>query len=405
MAAHDTTIGLGSDKATLNATLHSLADGVLVCDMEGQFILFNQEAERIVGYGAREGSPEEMAASYGVFGEDGTTPVAGEDLPLFRALRGETTRGLVMRIRNDMTGPAGVLIDTNSAPVIDATGRQIGAVVVMRDITEARALQVEHAQSQKLESIGRLASGIAHEINTPTQYVADNLNFLKESFADLISALKPGRDRLSDEVQFLIDELPDAIEQSIEGASRIATIVRAMKEFSHPGSSTPELVDLNRAIESTVTVASNQWKYIAELDLQLSVDLPPVPCVVSEFNQVLLNMIVNACHAIEDAQAEGGEKGRITIRTSCQPNKVVHVEVSDTGVGMAEEVRQKLFEPFFTTKEVGRGTGQGLAIARSVIVEKHHGRIEVDSTPGEGTTFHIYLPTERVKDAMEGNGL
>jgi signal transduction histidine kinase len=273
-------------------------------------------------------------------------------------------------------------------------------------------LEVQLRQAQKLESIGHLAAGIAHEINTPTQFVGDNVRFLSTAFADLgrvlaqyqclLAAAKTGVcpttlietcetvNREAD-LEYLLAEIPKALEQSTDGIDRVATIVRAMKEFAHPGSKEMVAVNLNKAIESTVIVARNEWKYVADLQTHLDPSLPLVPCLVGEFNQVVLNMIINATHAIAGASKGTGEKGTITISTS-HVGDFVEVRIADTGTGIPESIRHKIFDPFFTTKAVGQGTGQGLAIARSVIITKHGGTIAVDSAVGKGTAFLIRLP-------------
>ncbi|MDL1888968.1 PAS domain S-box protein [Nitrospirales bacterium NOB] len=285
-------------------------------------------------------------------------------------------------------------------------------VLVGEDITDRLLLEHDLVQAQKLESIGHLAAGIAHEINTPIQFVGDNVRFLSESFIDilrvlgqyrqLLAAAKRGAcspdlmhacDAANDaaDLEYLIEEIPQAIAQSAEGIDRVAKIVRAMKEFAYPGSEEKALVNLNDAIDSTVTVARNEWKYVANVHTEFDQSLPPVPCLVGEFNQVVLNMIVNASHAIADAVKGTGEKGMITIRTD-HVGDFIEVRIADTGTGIPESIRHKIFDPFFTTKEVGKGTGQGLAIARSVVVDKHGGAITVDSEVGKGTTFLIRLP-------------
>jgi signal transduction histidine kinase len=296
------------------------------------------------------------------------------------------------------------------SPVCEDLG--IGYVIMGEDVTNRLILEDELVQAQKLESIGHLAAGIAHEINTPTQFVGDNVRFLSDSFSDmgrlieqyqrLLAAAKTGvcpealietceaANRGAD-VEYLLAEIPKAIDQTVEGIDRVATIVRAMKEFSHPGNTEKTAVDLNRAIESTVTVARNEWKYVADLHTNLDPSLPPVPCLVGEFNQVVLNMIVNATHAIADSVKGTGGKGTITICTS-HVGDFAEIRVTDTGMGIPESIRHRIFDPFFTTKEVGRGTGQGLSIARSVVVDKHGGTIAVNSEVGKGTTFLIRLP-------------
>jgi signal transduction histidine kinase len=277
-------------------------------------------------------------------------------------------------------------------------------------------LEQSHAQllrSQKLESIGQLAAGIAHEINTPIQFVSDNTRFLQDAFEELQQVLDAARAAVQHppategaekataalasalkkaDLDYLREEIPKSIGQSLDGVNRVSTIVRAMKEFSHPGVEDPTPIDLNRAVRSTTTVCRNEWKYVAELDLRLDPALPPVPCLPGEINQVLLNMVVNAAHAIADKPGRGEEeRGRIVISTRARSD-AVEIRIEDTGTGIPEEIRDRIFDPFFTTKKVGRGTGQGLAIAHDVVTQKHGGTITVDSEVGVGTTFVIRLP-------------
>jgi len=266
--------------------------------------------------------------------------------------------------------------------------------------------------SEKLASVGQLAAGIAHEINTPIQFVGDNTRFLQESFEDLISLVNTYEElaksvkesnpensladkalTLSDnvEIDYLTEEIPNAITQSLEGVNRVSTIVRSMKDFSHPGSDSLESIDLNNSIESTINVSRNEWKYCAEMITDFDQNLKTVSCFPGELNQVILNMIVNAAHAIESARQNTDPLGTITIKTKSTDNDV-EIQITDTGSGMPEDISKHIFEPFFTTKGVGKGTGQGLAIAYAVIVDKHKGGITVDSEVGKGTTFTMHLP-------------
>lgn len=288
-------------------------------------------------------------------------------------------------------------------------------------VDECRStLELERAlgQAQKLESVGRLAAGIAHEINTPAQYVGDNIEFLRtayESIAGLMGALRRIVDSASGgavapelvaeakvltenaNLEYLTTQIPRAIEQSLEGVERISSIVQAMKEFSHPGTAEKTLADLNQCIRSTVTVSRNEWKYVADLETDLDGGLPHIYCLPGELNQVFLNLIVNAAHAIGDVVGGGGEcKGKISVSTR-RDGSWVEVRIADTGAGIPEEIREHIFDPFFTTKDIGRGTGQGLAIARNVVVDKHGGTISFESKTGAGTTFIIRLPIEAQK--------
>jgi PAS domain S-box-containing protein len=288
-----------------------------------------------------------------------------------------------------------------------------GMLVLARDVTEKHAIDEQLRSAQKMEAIGQLAAGIAHEINTPIQYVGDNTLFMKESWEQVSGILELAPRLLGEamsedaerrtraemsacikaaDLEYLFQEVPRAIDQTLDGISRVAKIVRAMKEFSHPGSEEKRAVDLNRAIEATVTIARNEWKYIADVDLHLDTDLPMVVCQAGEINQMLLNLLVNAAHAIAEAQKRDGKaRGTITITTQ-RDDSWAEIRVQDSGTGIPEEVRDKVFDPFFTTKEVGKGTGQGLTLAQTVVVKKHSGKIWFDTELGKGTAFIVRLP-------------
>lgn len=304
-------------------------------------------------------------------------------------------------------------------PLEDHDGSISHFLGMKEDITDKLSLESQLRQSQKLEAIGQLAAGIAHEINTPIQYVGDNTSFFKDSWNHL-SCLLVAAQKLRDEVtpamvspcaledfdrcsrnadvEYLSQDIPRAIDQTLEGIERVTRIVRAMKEFSHPGTQDKCAIDLNRAIETTVTISRNEWKYIASVQTRLDPDLPPVPCLAGEINQVLLNLVVNGAHAIaESAPHNGDNMGTITISTR-RDDDWVEVSVADTGIGIPENVRERVFDPFFTTKEVGKGTGQGLMLAHTVIVKKHRGKIWFDSEVGKGTTFYFRLPLSLARE-------
>ena len=282
---------------------------------------------------------------------------------------------------------------------------------LMLDITELRRLGRELAAAQKLESVGRMAAGVAHEINTPVQFVSDNVEFVRTSMMDISAVIqayrnlrhaaesagdvagearRAGEAEKAADLDYIMEHAPLALDSSMEGLGRIATIVRSMKEFAHPDQGQKTLADLNQAIRSTLVVAHNEYKYVAELDTQFG-EVPAVPCYLGEINQVVLNLLVNASHAISDVVKDTGSLGKITVRTRLDAD-AVEVSIADTGVGIPEGARSKIFDPFFTTKEVGKGTGQGLAIARSVIVNKHGGTLKFETECGKGTTFFIRLP-------------
>jgi len=295
------------------------------------------------------------------------------------------------------------------ARVYTEDGRASRILGLLSDVTERKQVESRMAQSQKMESVGQLASGIAHEINTPTQFVSDNVRFLQSAFEDLGAALNSIRDAVAagkdvdvkahmDEAleaadyEFLSEEVPAAITQALEGLERVTNLVRAMRDYAHPGTESKEYANLGRALQSTATVARNEWKYVASLEFGLEPDLPDVPCYLADLNQVVLNMIVNAAHAIEERYGREAEpQGTIRVGTRREPRHAV-ISIADDGNGMPEHVRERIFDPFFTTKEVGRGTGQGLAISHQVIVERHGGRIEVWSEAGQGTCMELWLP-------------
>jgi PAS domain S-box-containing protein len=298
----------------------------------------------------------------------------------------------------------------------------LGLTIIGTDITDRKKLEVQLQQSQKMEAIGQLAAGIAHEINTPTQFVGDNTRFFQDAFEDLISIISIYKELLDDaksklltneriqtaekriekiDLEYLEEEVPLAIDHTLKGIDRIAKIVQAMKIFAHPGRVEKELVNINNEIEKTITITRNEWKYVAELVTDLDPSLSFVPCFRAEFNQVILNLIINAAHAIAEANKNNSlQKGTIRISTS-QENNWAIIRIGDTGAGIPDEIQHKIFDLFFTTKEPGKGTGQGLAISHSVIVEKHGGTITMESQVGKGTTFIIGLPLGADSDHNE----
>jgi two-component system, NtrC family, sensor kinase len=280
------------------------------------------------------------------------------------------------------------------------------------EMEERQRVEAELRLAAKLEAVGQLAAGIAHEINTPMQFIGDNVYFLREGFDDvmtLVDKLYAVRDAagargvetaLLDAVQeaediadlsYLRDRVPRSFERTLDGVSRVSSIVTAMKAFSHP-SNEKLPVDINAAIQTTLTVARNEYKYVADVETELG-ELPSVTCHGGDMNQVFLNLIVNAAHAIESARTDSNSKGHIRVQTRREGEMAV-VEVSDTGCGIPEEFRDRVFDPFFTTKEVGRGTGQGLSLAHTIVVDKHGGSLGFESQVGSGTTFLLRIPID-----------
>ncbi len=401
--------------------LDSAGEGIVGVDRAGSVVFVNPTVERIVGWRAEHlvGKREHAVFHHS---DAAGSRYPEEDCPIRMTLSDGVTRRVDHEVfwRNDGTSfPVEYIV----TPILES-GEITGAVVTFQDITQRRALEGQLVQAQKLESIGQLAAGIAHEINTPTQYIGDNLRFLAEAFGDLAglldacdalrkataegtptSALVAQVAAAADEadLDFLADEIPKAVDQSLEGVEGVAKIVRSMKEFSHPGGDEMQSVDLNKALESTLTVCRNEWKYVAEVVTDLDPQLPPVTCLPGECNQVFLNLVINAAHAIGDRlKAEPGEKGTITVR-SRRDGDWAEIRISDTGTGIPEKHRSKVFDPFFTTKQVGRGTGQGLAIAHSVVCEKHRGTLCFETEQGKGTTFIVRLPLVTKRPAGEKN--
>ncbi len=289
-------------------------------------------------------------------------------------------------------------------------------VCVGVDLRERKRLEDERRHAQKLESVGQLAAGIAHEINTPMQFIGDNVQFLSEVFEDLLGAVdayeafrescpsappRASRDleeALEDaDLDYIRERAPGAFARALEGIERVSRIVAAMKTLSHPSTEeAPE--DLNRAVETALVVSQNEYKYVADAVRDLG-DIPPVRCRGGDISQVLLNLVVNAAHAIAAVNARTHERGRITVRTR-RAGDFVEIAVEDTGSGIPEAVRHRIFDPFFTTKEVGKGTGQGLSLAHA-IVDRHRGSLTFDTRPGDGTTFYVRLPIDGVASAQE----
>ncbi|MFH1844382.1 MAG: ATP-binding protein [bacterium] len=282
------------------------------------------------------------------------------------------------------------------------------------DVIKEKSAALLHAQ--KMESVGQLAAGIAHEINTPVQFISDSLYFLRDAIAD-IQTLLTGYGELADEaaagqvtadfaqrrrqleevadLAYLQQEIPGSLDRTFTGIERVSKIVQAMKQFAHPDTSNMSPVDINQALNNSLTVCQYEYKYVADIETDYG-EIPEITGYTGELNQVFLNIIVNAAHAIGEVVGESGDKGIITIRTRRVDDTVV-ISISDTGRGIPRNRQEKVFEPFYTTKEIGKGTGQGLAICWSVIVDKHNGQLTVESEVGQGTSFHISLPVRIAK--------
>jgi two-component system, NtrC family, sensor kinase len=319
-----------------------------------------------------------------------------------------------LRRRWELAEQASLRLEDMEALIRTRTAElQIANDELRKEAAVRARMEVELRLSHKLEAVGQLAAGVAHEINTPIQFASDSVHFLLDALADFEKVLakyralqravvsggatqeiatEVARAEATADLPYLIENVPLALERSLEGLNRVADIVRAMKELAHPGHKEMTLVDLNRAINNTLIITSNEYKHVAEVDTDLG-ELPLVMCHASDLNQALLNIIVNAAHAIGDVVRGTDQKGRIGVRSRCDGSWVT-ISIADTGTGIAPEIRDRIFDPFFTTKEVGMGSGQGLAIARSVICERHGGELGFDTELGKGTTFLLRVPVD-----------
>jgi PAS domain S-box-containing protein len=411
----------------LCATLHAMPGHFAIldaCDTAAPIVFVNVALARAYGYGPAELIGHSFFALF-ASAEDGPEKIERirQELSAGREARAE-----FQAVRRDgSTFTAGMVFgpvknDRGLITHFGCSARDITAIIeeqrdkralqeqLYAEMRERERIAIELRLAQKLESVGRLAAGIAHEINTPIQYVGDSAHFLKSAVADLqqlsevyraaVEALFRGESpevvranltQIDTQVdkQFIDVEIPQAFARTLEGVERVTNIVRAMKEFAHPDAQEQTPADINHALETTLLVARNEYKYHARVETELG-ELPAVVCNVNELNQVFLNLIVNAAHAIESAGRDASS-GLIKIRTSAGAEGV-EVVIEDNGCGIPKENLERIFDPFFTTKEIGKGTGQGLAIARSIIVEKHAGTITVDSQVGKGTKMTLRLP-------------
>lgn len=381
----------------LNTILDNAASAIITIDKTGLVLSFNQAAEQIFGYSVSEiiGKnvsylmPPAIAAQHDSY----LQRYLDSQKPIILGKRREVEG----RRKNGDTFPA--LLSVNPMKI----DGELFFSGVIDDISETKALQTQLGQAQKLEAIGQLASGVAHEINTPIQYIGDNLSALHDYVADIIAyqqalhdladeTLKPQLDALTDkyDLAFILEDSPKAIQQALEGVERVAEIVKAMKTFSHiEQSQNKQAINLHEALKSALTISRNSYKYIAEIETDFSPDVGSIECYASELNQVFLNLIINAAHAIEEKQAGGMGLIRIVTR---KLDGMAEIMIQDNGAGIPAEIQEKVFNLFFTTKEVGKGTGQGLSLSHSIVVEKHQGKLFFESSAGVGTTFHIQLP-------------
>ncbi len=400
----------------LTQAVNQSANAIVITDADGKIEFVNPKFEEISGYSLKEviGKKPNILKS-------GHTK-ADEYKKLWDTiLEGKIWAG---EFKNISKSGEAFWERATISPIMNNRNVITNFIAIKEDITKQIDVQNQLALAQKMESIGQLAAGIAHEINTPLQYVGDNINFLSDSYKAMLNVLydfsaflEDGNEYSNNEIrefyqrkkeemdlEFIYEEVPQAIEQTIGGIDKVTKIVRAMKDFAHPGVKKKAYQNLNKGIEDTVIISKNEWKYVAEIELKLASDIPAVFCLLDELNQVFLNLIVNAAHAIAEKIGDRPEvnlKGSIVIESrkiNLDGEDNIEIKISDSGNGIKKGNINKIFDPFFTTKEVGKGTGQGLAIAHDIVVNKHNGKIYVDSELGKGTTFTIVLPIEDQSD-------
>lgn len=382
----------------------TMTHAVVIMDPAGIVTWANRGFTRLTGFGPWDSAGRSFTGLVRLGGaDDGPTLDVGDALAAGRALA-----ATVSLHRKD---GARRWADLDMHPVAGADGGAVAHVVVLTDATEREQTSTRLAHAERLATIGRLAAGVAHEIATPVQFVGDSVQFLRDAMTDLatvVAALQRVRQAVTDgapaaeaaaaavaaedtaDLEYLLENAPRAIESCVEGLDRVSAIVRSLKEFAHPQQSAMASADFNHIVQSTLTLARNEYKYVADLETDLGA-LPPVMCIAGSISQVVLNLVVNAAHAVGDVVKASGGKGRIAVST-CRDGEDVVLTVRDTGSGIADDVRPHIFEPFYTTKAVGKGTGQGLALAWSVVAGDHAGTIDAESAPGQGATFRVRLP-------------
>jgi PAS domain S-box-containing protein len=393
-ARHDLATALANERTLLRTMIDLMPAFIYAKDTGSRFIACNAHLAQNMGT-----VPEEAIGKtdFDFFPRELAEKFMADEQALIQS--GTAIMGLEEPGFDKATGTERTVV-TSKVPLRNDSGEVIGLIGIGFDVTERKFAEQRLAASERLESIGRLAAGVAHEINTPIQYLNDSISFIRDAMLDLLAhnaklqaalpAVAP-----DENIEDLRQDLPPALDRVVDGLGRIAEIVRSMKEFSHDQREMCP-VDLNRAINSTLVIARSEYKYVADVKTDLD-ELPPITCHGGQINQVVLNLVVNAAHAISDLVKGTPDKGLITVRTYVEAGHAV-IAIADTGGGIPEAIRARIFEPFFTTKEVGRGTGQGLSISHNV-VKAHGGSLEFQTELGKGTTFYVRLPIEPAEAA------
>ena len=407
MARLGAEAALAREREFSTLLMNTLPGGVVRLNRAGAIVFCNPRAVAVLELQNRSlGSHAYDDPGFGTADVDGR-PLAEGAHPFVRVMAtGRPVYDMVLSIARPVGGRR--FVSMSAAPLFAPDGTVDEVVVSIVDVTGQKSMERQLAHSLKMESLGQLAAGIAHEINTPVQYVGGNLEFLGNTFGQLLelldklaaSALAGQGDRSlaeelttllgNEELRFVLEETPAAIRESKEGLDRVAAIVLSMKRFAHPGNELPLPVDVAGAVADTLAVSRSAWKFAADVSVEIDADVPPVLFVPGDFNQILLNIVVNAAQAIEEKFAPTGRKGHIAIRAA-RSGAGVELVIADDGPGIPAAVRQRIFDPFFTTKPVGKGTGQGLAIVHAIL-ERHKAGLDVLSSPGEGTSFVLRLP-------------
>lgn len=406
---------LAREREILSISLANIGEAIVTISLSGEIVLFNKAAQNITEFSEDEAVGQLPNKILRILDEK-TNKILDDPIAHLLEINksfdiNKPQRRPVLLTKNGKK----ILISGKITPVQIDQHKHTGYVLVFDDVTEKELVAAQSMLSSKMESIGQLAAGIAHEINTPIQYLGDNLHYVQHALETYIETDKrqthvlqsiagsnqEAKDvltfRNSKRIDHLNEEIPVAIQESYEGLERVRKIIMAIREFSHPSLKEKTYSDINKSIQTTITISRNEWKYCAEMKTELAQNLPLVLCRIDELNQVLLNMIVNAAHAIQEKQSDTNKaKGTITIKTELNKDKV-SISISDTGCGISEDIVNRIFDPFFTTKEVGKGTGQGLSLAYNIIVNHHHGAIHVSTEENIGTTFTIELPIAKTE--------
>ncbi len=382
----------------LNTLLDSVPSALITIDKFGTIMSFNQAAERmfgftlsdVVGQNVRCLMPADVADEHDSY----IARYLTTGMPVIMGQRRE------VQAKRKSGEVFAAMLQVNCMHI---EGETFFSGVV-DDISETKMLQAQLSQAQKLEAIGQLSAGVAHEINTPVQYIGDNLSALSDYFADFkayqqaaaewIDLENPVHDRILElteryDLEFILDDCPKAIEQAKEGVERVSEIVKAMKSLSHvEGDKDKQIADLHEVLTNALILCRNSYKYCAEIETHFSPEVGYIECFPSELSQVFLNLIINASHAIEEKKQS---RGVIRIETR-KKDRFVEICIQDNGNGIPETIKDKVFNLFFTTKPVGKGIGQGLSLAHTIIVKNHGGRLYFESEAGKGTEFYIHLP-------------